>query len=68
LLHLSEIKTWLQLSETSADRLRDILRQAGDRFRMHDPSTWAAQAKLAHEGAWVELKKYQDELVRGKDA
>jgi len=43
-----------------------ILREAGDRFRMHDPSTWSEQAMLAHEGKWDELDEYQDFLNGGK--
>lgn len=32
----------------------------------HIPDTWPAQAKLAAEGKWDELKKWQDELNGGK--
>ena len=42
------------------DRLKGILRRAGDRYRMHDPTSWADQAKLAAEGRWKELDEFQD--------
>jgi hypothetical protein len=33
---------------------------------MHDPTTWPKQAKLAMEGRWDELKKWQSELDKGR--
>lgn len=60
------IKTWHQLAETSADRLKEILDAAGPNFQIHDPSTWPAQARLADQGKWEELKQLQDELSGGK--
>ena len=66
LLHDGGIKTWEKLANTHKDRQVQILREAGDRFRMHDPSTWSEQAMLAHEGKWDELDEYQDFLSGGK--
>jgi predicted flap endonuclease-1-like 5' DNA nuclease len=60
------IYTFGQLAATSADRLKEILEVAGSRFQMHDPSTWPAQGKLAGEGKWEELKRWQDELNKGQ--
>ncbi len=54
-----------QLSEASIDRLQKILDNAGPRYRVHNPKTWAEQALMAHEGRWDELKKWQDELDGG---
>jgi predicted flap endonuclease-1-like 5' DNA nuclease len=59
------ILTFEQLAGTSADRLKEILVAAGSRYQMHDPTTWPAQSKLAGEGKWEELKKWQDELNKG---
>ncbi|MBP7273035.1 MAG: hypothetical protein KA974_04300 [Saprospiraceae bacterium] len=66
ILHGSNVKTWKQLSQTSTDRLRAILSDAGDRYRLHDPSTWAQQAGLADAHNWDTLAKFQDELNAGK--
>ncbi len=66
LLHNNGIKTWEELSKSTKQRLENILRNAGDRFRMHDPSTWPEQAMLADEGKWDELEEYQDFLNGGK--
>jgi len=66
LLHNADIKTWKALSETSVERLKEILDAAGSTFQIHDPGTWAQQAALADQGKWDELKKWQDELDAGK--
>jgi hypothetical protein len=58
--------TWRQLSETSVARIKEILMAAGDRYRLHDPATWGAQAALAAEGAFEALKVYQDKLNGGR--
>ncbi len=66
LLNSKGIKTWKQLSEASPERLKEILDAAGPNFQIHDPGTWPAQARLADQGKWEELKKLQDELSGGK--
>ena len=59
------IWSFMQLSEAPLDRLEKILEDAGPRYRMHRPKTWAQQAKLAADGKWDELKKWQKELKGG---
>jgi predicted flap endonuclease-1-like 5' DNA nuclease len=59
------ILTFEQLANTPASRLKEILVAAGSRYQMHDPTTWPAQSKLADDGKWEELKKWQDELNKG---
>ena len=66
LLKDAGVRTWKQLSKTPTPKLRKILSDAGSRYRMHNPSTWAEQALLAAEGKWKELKKWQDELDGGR--
>lgn len=66
LLNKQGIMTFRQLSETPADTLVEILRDAGTRFQMHDPGTWPKQAELAADGKWDELKAWQSELDKGK--
>ena len=66
LLKDSGIRTWKQLSKTPTPKLRQILTDAGSRYKMHNPGTWAEQALFAAEGKWEELKKWQDELDGGK--
>lgn len=67
LLKEGGISTWAELSEAPVERLKEILDAAGPRYQIHDPATWPAQAKLAAEGKWDELKTLQDELVGGRD-
>jgi predicted flap endonuclease-1-like 5' DNA nuclease len=67
LYHQANIKTWKQLSETNQEKSQEILKSGGERFKLHNPSTWAKQAKLSYEGKWDELKKWQDELDGGRE-
>jgi len=60
------INTVADLSKTRIGVLRNILEEAGSRFRMHKPDTWARQAKLAAAGKFTELKELQKELDGGK--
>lgn len=60
------IYTWKDLSEAVVERLESILTEAGPRYRMAKPDTWAQQAKLADDGEWDKLKKLQDELIGGR--
>lgn len=66
LLNNSGISTWKKLANTSVDVLEKILEEAGPRFKLADPGTWAKQAQLADEGKWEELQEYQDFLDGGK--
>ena len=65
LYHAAGIKTWLALSQTTKEKSLQILHGGGERFAMHDPTTWAKQAELAYNNKWQELKTWQDELDGG---
>ncbi len=60
------MNTWEALSGCSVDKCQQVLLSGGDRFKMHNPGTWAKQAGLAAEGKWQELKDWQDSLDGGK--
>ncbi|SOE20363.1 hypothetical protein SAMN06298216_0858 [Spirosomataceae bacterium TFI 002] len=66
LCHKAGIYTFADLAASDASRVKKILEDAGSRFQMHDPTTWPAQAALARDGKWDELKNWQDELNKGK--
>lgn len=66
LLKKAGINTWADLAASSVDRLKAILNEAGDSFRLADPGSWAQQAALAAEGRWQELKDLQDRLSGGR--
>ena len=63
-LNNNGIKTFAQLAATPADKVKEIL--AANSLASHDPTTWGQQAKMAADGEWDALKKWQDELDGGK--
>ncbi|RPE00261.1 hypothetical protein EGM88_01930 [Aureibaculum marinum] len=65
LLNDDGIWSFKQLSESTVEKLQKILDDAGPRYRVHNPKTWADQAKLAAQDKWDELKKWQNELKGG---
>ncbi len=66
ILKASGIRTLGVLADTSTERFREILDEAGSRFKSHNPKTWAVQAGLAADGKLKELKAWQKELKAGK--
>lgn len=60
------IKTWKALSESSVAECQKVLDGGGDRYKIHDPASWPMQSKMAYEGKWKELSKWQDEHDHGK--
>ena len=67
ILNQAGIHTYLNLADCSPDQLKDILSAAGNRFKMHDPTTWPQQSALAAAGEWDKLTEYQNYLDGGKD-
>ena len=65
ILNSNGINSFSDLAGTEAEKIREMLKEAGGRFASHNPETWPAQAKLAADGKWDELKKWQDELDGG---
>lgn len=66
LLKDAGISNWVALAETPTDTIKEVLAAAGNRFKMHEPTTWPLQAGLAAQGKWDELQKLQDELQGGR--
>ena len=67
LLHDAGIMTWADLAEAPTEKVQQILDDAGPRYRMHQPTTWAKQARMAADGQWDELVAYQDHLDGGRE-
>jgi hypothetical protein len=44
---------WAELAAASVDRLKGLLRRGGDRYKMHDPTSWPDQAMLAAQGRGI---------------
>jgi large subunit ribosomal protein L21 len=57
------IATFAELAKTDAAKISEII---ADVRGKHVTDTWPAQAQLATDGKWDELKKWQDELDGGK--
>ena len=66
LINKEGIYTYEQLSNTNPIRISNILKNAGPRFQMHDPTSWPQQAKLANEKRWQELQILKDKLIAGR--
>lgn len=67
LLKEAGVQTFEQLSQHTPKKIKDILLAAGKRYNIHDPKTWPKQAKMAAQGEWDKLKKWQDKLKKGKE-
>lgn len=65
-LHAGGITTWVQLANAEPDEIRRVLTAADDRHRMHDPSSWPRQARLAAIGEWEALRDLQERLTAGR--
>ncbi len=57
------IATFADLAKADSAKISEII--AGVRGN-HVTDTWPAQAQMAADGKWDELKKWQDELDGGK--
>lgn len=66
LFHNFGIKTWKALSEASTIKCQEVLDSGGSRYRIHDPASWPMQAKMAYEGQWKDLSKWQIKHKAGK--
>lgn len=62
-LNAAGITTFAELAKSTPEKISEII---SDVRGNHVTDTWPAQAKLAAEGKWDELKKWQDELDGGK--
>jgi len=65
-LNNAGITTFAELAKTKTEKIQEVLDNAGPRYKIHNPKTWAKQSQMAADGKWDELKKWQDELDGGK--
>lgn len=61
------ISDYAAVAAKSAVELKALLTEAGDQFNTAVTDTWPEQAKLAAEGKFDELKKWQEALDGGKE-
>ena len=66
LFHNHGVNTWLKLADLNVAECREVLMTGGDRYRLHDPASWPMQARMAAEGKWKDLARWQDDHKHGK--
>jgi predicted flap endonuclease-1-like 5' DNA nuclease len=66
ILYKNGIYNYATLASMPPVRIAAILRHAGPRFQIHDPTTWPHQAQLAQEGKWKELNELKIKLISGR--
>jgi len=59
------LATFADVAKSTEAKIKKILDEAEGRFGMMKPASWPKQAKLAADGKWDELKKWQDEMDGG---
>ncbi len=57
--------TFAEVAKMTEAQMQKILDDAGPRYRLAKPGTWAKQADLAAQNKWEQLKSWQDELKHG---
>lgn len=65
LFNSAGVKTFAQLAQQSVPQMQKVLDDAGARYKLAKPGTWAQQAALAAENKWTELKALQEKLTGG---
>jgi len=66
ILNSNGIRNYSRLAAMPPVRIAAILKGAGPRFQLHDPTTWPKQASLANEGKWEELAELKIKLISGR--
>jgi len=64
ILHRRGVTTFRQLNEMDMNELERIL--AAENLGIADPTSWSEQARLAANGDWEGLQRYQDQLKGGR--
>ena len=66
ILYKNGVYNYAILASMPPVRIAAILRNAGPRFQIHDPTTWPQQAQLANEGKWEKLNEVKTKLISGR--
>ncbi|AEM70858.1 ribosomal protein S2 [Allomuricauda ruestringensis DSM 13258] len=59
------VKTYAELADADAEKVKEILTEASSTLAHLDPTSWPKQAKMAADGKWDELKEWQDNVKGG---
>ena len=66
LLTTNGISSFEALASTEVDKIKEILAEAGSRYKTRDPTSWPVQSRLAADDKWDELQVWQDGHDGGK--
>lgn len=61
ILKAAGYNTYADIASAKVADLSKVLADAGNRYKMHNPTSWAKQAKMASNGDFDGLKKWQAE-------
>ncbi|MEL7498589.1 MAG: helix-hairpin-helix domain-containing protein [Planctomycetota bacterium] len=64
-LNVNHIHTYADLAKMDPKKVHEILVYGG--FAAHDPGSWPQQARMAADGDWDNLQRWQDQLDGGKE-
>jgi len=67
-LQSAGINNWGALAGKTTAELEEVLTKAKINTKINNPKTWPEQARLANEGEWEELVKYQKFLDTGMES
>ena len=67
LLKEAGMDSWSKLAEKTPEEIKAVLEAAGPKYRMHNPTSWPKQAKLAANDKWKELVVFQQFLDAGRE-
>jgi large subunit ribosomal protein L17 len=62
----SGLTTFAAVAGSTPEAIKAILDASEGKLGSLDPTTWVDQAKMAADGKWDELKKWQDEMNGGR--
>ncbi|WP_324679460.1 hypothetical protein [Hymenobacter sp. GOD-10R] len=65
MLQQNGIHTFSQLGQVSTWTIQLLVTEHGPVNYLYDPATWPAQARLAADNRWHDLRTYQEQLRRG---
>lgn len=66
ILNKSGYNTWKDLANADSNTLKNIMHDAGPRYRIHSPRTWQKQIQFCLEKDWSGLIDFQQKLFAEK--
>ncbi len=64
-LEAAGLGTYVDLAQSEADKIKEILTEASSRMAHLDTTSWPKQAQMAADGKWDELQEWQEKTKGG---